>query len=351
MISIAGTASKGWLAKTLGVGFDYDYYFDAEKRYQIDCLCQDQVAKTLPDLNIFYSESNLGRRKYFSEKQVLVGGIQPNMLLGMLVGAEFVANDSFDADISPYCLVGRDPADLPDPQSLLEHEIVKLFDRQIISLKQQTSVPLRPIPPFFWDTSGRAAIHGPVTTAQKFFGEDFFVDMLTDPEKCHDTLNWIIDSFMVLVRHFSEIGELPITGVHIGECSACMINSEMFEQFVVPAVSRIGRDVAALRFHSCGASTHLVEQTKALPSLITLDVGGETSIAKVRECFGKDFPVSIAPMATSFSAKTSEPMLAWAERVITENDGGDLLIVFHLEPNYKLDIVMDLNDYIQVNCT
>ena len=97
MITLEGTLSKGYLSRTLGVAFDYDYYFNPEKRHEIDCRCNEYAAKQLPELNIFYSESNLGRSQYYSSNQVLVGGIQPNMLLGMLLDAEFIPHESMDA--------------------------------------------------------------------------------------------------------------------------------------------------------------------------------------------------------------------------------------------------------------
>lgn len=38
------------------------------------------------------------------------------MILGMLIGAEFIPNDSMDADISITSLKGKDPDELPGPQ-------------------------------------------------------------------------------------------------------------------------------------------------------------------------------------------------------------------------------------------
>ena len=124
MITIAGSLSKGWLAKKLDVAFDHDYYFNPEKRYEVDRLCNKYAENELADLDIFYTESNLGRFEYFSDNQILVGGIQPNMILGMLIGAEFVTNDSMDAAISPAPLKNKDTDQLPNPQDLLDHKIV-----------------------------------------------------------------------------------------------------------------------------------------------------------------------------------------------------------------------------------
>lgn len=345
MITIAGSLSKGWLAKKLNVAFDRDYYFKLDRRHEIDLQCNEYARSDLADLNIFYTESNLGQFEYFSDNQILVGGIQPNMILGMLIGAEFIPNDSMDADISATPLKDIDTEQLPNPQNLLDRELVKQFDEQIEQVR--SGKKLRAIPPFFWDASGRATLHGILTTAQKFLGEDVFINLMTEPRRVVEVMDWITESFIVLVKHFSHVGDIPVTSVHIGECSGCMVSQEMFEQYVVPNASRIAEALGSLRFHSCGASTHLLESMKKISNLASLDLGGDTSVAKVREIFGKDFPVEIAPMPADFSADSSEPILNWARQVIEENDGGPQRIIYHLEPDYKLENVRALSDYVR----
>ena len=345
MIKLVGSLSKGFMAKQLNISFDHDYYFNLGKRLEIDRQCNRYAAEELSDLDIFYTESNLGQFEHFSNDQVLVGGIQPNMILGILTGADFIPNDSMDADISMTPLNNTDPDDLPEPQSLLDHDLIKLFDKQIQQVQDEGN--LTPIPPFFWDASGRATLHGTLTTAQKFLGENIFIDLMMEPDKVIKVMDWITESFIVLTKHFSEICNLPVIAVHIGECSGCMVDPNMFEQYVVPQASRIADSLGPLRFHSCGASTHLLEAMKTISNIASLDIGGDTSVTKVREVFGSDFPVDIAPMPADFSADSSEPIINWAKQVIEENAGGNLRIIYHLEPDYKLEIVRALNEYIK----
>ena len=345
MTSIMGSLSKGWLSKALDVRFDRDYYFDLNKRYEVDRLCNEYAAKELSDLDIFYTESNLGQSEYLLENQILVGGIQPNMLLGMLAGSDFIPHDRMDADISVLPLKGKNPDELPAPETLVEHELVKFFDEQIALVRSEDK--LKPIPPFFWDGSGRATLHGTLTTAQKFLGENIFIDLMDESERVFKVMEWITESFIVLVKHFSEVGELPITSAHIGECSGCMVNLEMFERFVVPHACRIAENLGPLRFHSCGPSTHLLESIKTISNLTALNFGGDTSMAKVRELLGKDFPVDVSPMPADFSADSPEPLLNWAKQMIMENADGRMRITYHLEPDYKLEIVRALSEYMK----
>jgi len=276
----------------------------------------------------------------------LIGGIQPNMILGMLLGADFIPADDRDADITPNCLARCDPDDLPSPENLLDHGLVKLFDEQIARV-HSTQPSLRPIPPFFWDASGRAAIHGVLTTAQKLCGEAVFVDMMTAPQRCMQMMEWIADAYIVLCQHFAQQGNVSITDVHVGECSCCMVSPELAEKFVVPVTSRIGRALGPVRLHSCGTSTHLLETFAQIENLGSLDLGGETSIAKVRAGVGFQIPISLAPLPRDMSADSSAPILDWARRVLTDNDDGELEFVYHLEPSYNVEAIRGLTDFVQ----
>jgi hypothetical protein len=347
MITISGTLSKGWMARALGVKFDHDYYFDPDKRCAIDCKCNEFAAAQFHGMRLFYSESNLGQIDYWDNSQIQIGGIQPNMILGMLLGADFIPHDSYDADITPGCLSGKNVEELPPPKSLLDLELIKLLDEQIRRVQNDSEKQLRPIPPFFWDTSGRAAIHGAMTTAQKFLGETFFMDMMTEPQRCLEMMGWIADAFIVFCQHYSAIADLPITSVHIGECSACMVSPELIEKFAVPVTSKIGKKLGPIRLHSCGPSTNYLQAFSKIANLYSLDLGGETSMKKTRQIFGKDMPISVAPLPRDMSNDNTEPILSWAKRIAEENDGGNLEYVYHVEENYNIETIHALADFVK----
>jgi len=346
-ISISGTLSKAWLAEALGVKFDRDYYFDSNKRYAVDCRCNEYAEEKFPGMRLFYSESNLGQIDYWDKGQIQIGGIQPNMILGMLLDAEFVPRDSSDADITLACLAGKSLVDLPFPESLLEHPLIVLLDEQIQQAQENTQSQLRPIPPFFWDISGRAVIHGALTTAQKLFGEAFFMDMMTESKQCMEIMQWIGDSYIALCRHFSQIAHLPITEVHVGECSSCMVSPDLIERFVVPVTSKISDELGPIRLHSCGSSTSYLDSFSKITNLHSLDLGGETSIRRVRQVFGKKLPISIAPLPKDMSAESTDAILNRAKQIFEENDGGNLQYLYHLEPGYNIDTIYALTDFVK----
>ncbi len=347
MITISGTLSKGWMAKALGVVFDRDYYFEPSRRYAVDCQCNEYAAERFPEMRLFYSESNLGQIDYWDKSQIQIGGIQPNMILGMLLGADFVPQDSGDADITPGCLAGKNAAELLMPESLLGHRLTMLFDEQIRQVQDDSQRRLRPIPPFFWDLSGRAAVHGAMTSTQKFLGENIFMDMMTEPQRALEIMYSIAEAFIVLCRHFSEIANLPITGIHVGECSSCMVGPEVIERFVVPVTSKIGRELGPVRLHSCGPSTGHLETFSKITNLYSLDLGGDTSIRRAREVFGKKMLISVAPLPHDMSVQSTEPILSWAKRILEENNGGNLEYIYHLEPGYNINNIYALTDFVK----
>ncbi len=330
------------MADALGVAFDRDYYFDPQRRHAVDTQCNEYAAEHFAGMRLFYSESNLGQIDYWDKEQVLIGGIQPNMILGMLLDADFVSDDCHDADITTRCLEGKVPSDLPSPESLLDHPLIRLFGEQI----RRTQEHLRPIPPFFWDISGRATIHGVLTSAQKFLGETIFMDMVSDPKRCLEVMEWIAGAYIVLCQHFSQIADLPVTGVHVGECSSCLVSPDMVERFVVPATSRIGAELGPVRLHSCGPSTDYVEPFSRIENLCSLDLGGDTSIERVRGVFGNEMPLSVTPLPQDMSARSTEPILNWAGRILEENNGGNLEYIYHLESGYNLDTIYALTDFV-----
>jgi hypothetical protein len=347
MITISGTLSKGWMAKALGVVFDRDYYFEPSRRHSVDCQCNEYAAEHFPGMRLFYSESNLGQIDYWDKSQIQIGGIQPNMILGMLLGSDFIPQDSGDADITPVCLAGKNTAEVLIPESLLGHPLITFFDEQIRQIQEDSQRSLRPIPPFFWDMSGRAGIHGAMTSAQKFLGENIFIDMITDPQRALESMHLIAEAFIFLCRHFSEIANLPISGIHVGECSSCMVSPEMIERFVVPVTSKIGRQLGPVRLHSCGPSTGYLETFSKIENLYSVDLGGDTSIRRAREVFGKKMLISVALSPRDMSVESTEPVLSWARRVLEENDGGNLAYVYHLESSYNINTIYALTDFVK----
>jgi hypothetical protein len=331
MISIQTSVSKGWLHDEGGFCFDESYYFDPLYRWEQDRAIGRFLVGRFPQHPFHNMESNLVQGEYFSPDQVLVGGIQPNLIVGACLGAEFIFPPDKDSDIAGRPLEGlRGLADLPAPGTLLEHPLICRLDAQIVAVRQAT-------------------IHGFLTTALKLYGEEIFVRVYDEPEFVIALHDWITTVYVALVLHFARLGDLAVTSVHIGECSGTMLRPAHYERFVIPYASRLGRELGPVRLHSCGRSDHLLAAIAQIENLGSLDTGSNTSVAAIRAHFGADFRIDLAPPVELLLAGADRAgVVAWLARTLAENAGGPLHIGFHLEPGYSVENCVAIHEELRL---
>ena len=271
MINIEASVSKGWLHQAAGFVFDNRYYLDPIYRHEQDSLIHRFVKEQFPHYPIYNMEANLMQAEHMRDNHVLVGAIQPNMILAALLGAAFSFFEDKDADVSgkPLETLTR-KEELPAIQDILNHPLVRDLDAQIKRISGERP-DLKVIPPFFWDESGRATIHGIITTSLKLTGDNIMITMMCDPELAHDIHRWIADAYITLIHHFSELAELPVTSVHVGECAGIMLSADLFDAFIVPYVDLLGKELGPVRLHSCGLSNHIIEPISHIKNLQIID--------------------------------------------------------------------------------
>ena len=348
MIKIQASVSKGWLNKNGGFVFPDQYYFDPFFRWEQDKRINRFVSEQFPNYAIYNMEDNLIQAPYVNENQVLVGAIQPNMILAAILGAQFAINEDKDSDVLGRPLENITNCDeLPSLDSILEHPLIKDLEKQIQTLKD-SHPELKVIPPFFWDESGRATIHGVITTSLKLTGDNIMMTMLADPDLAHAIHQWIVDAYVILIRHFAVLGNLTITSVHVGECAGTMISSELYDEFVVPYISQLGDKLGTIRLHSCGISDHLIEPSSHIHNLKIIDTGSATSISGIREIMGTDFEINVfPPFEVLLLGVTQSETIAWLDKTLSENQGGPLQIAYHLEPDYDIQNCLAIHNELE----
>jgi hypothetical protein len=348
MINIEASVSKGWLNKNGGFIFDQKYYLDPVYRWEQDSIIHKFVRERFPRYAIYNMEANLLQASHVRSNHVLVGAIQPNMILATILGAQFSFYEDKDADVAgkPLEAITR-KEELPAVESILGHPLVKDLENQIRQI-QSDRPDLKVIPPFFWDESGRATIHGIITTSLKLTGDNIMTIMMFDPELAHAIHQWIVDAYIILVTHFADIGKLPVTSVHVGECAGTMISADLFQDFIVPYISRLGDKFGAVRIHSCGISDHLIEPMSKIRNLSIIDTGSGTSVAKIRQLMGPEFTIHIAPpMELMMEGVPKSEILGWLDTTLAENNGGPLQIAYHAEPDYEMRNCLAMHDELE----
>ncbi len=223
LISAVGSVSFGWLHAQGGFAFDEAYFLDPEVHLQREEQIHAFVASRFPGDPIYNMEAHLGQIEFRQQPVALVGALQPNLLLGAAVGAQFVFYGDKDPDITPAPLAHvQHLAQLPHVNWQQTWPIRLLLD-QIQMMQTKWSGRRVVVPPFFWDTSGRATIHGVLTTAQKLIGERIFTEIIDNPGFVRGLLDWITDSYSQLIALFAAAAEMKVTGMHVGDCSLCTI--------------------------------------------------------------------------------------------------------------------------------
>jgi len=345
MIKVQASVSKGWLYKHGGFVFDSGYYLDPYYRMKQDEACHDYIKGRFPDYPIYNMESNLVQAEYVVPDMMLVGAIQPNMIIAAALGAEFVFASDKDSDVKGFPLKDIKEADeLPAVMEILKLTFLKNLEDQYLKAREEHP-GCRIIPPFFWDTSGRATIHGIITTSMKFIGQDIFTLMMLKPELVKGIHDWITGVYIRVIKFFSDLGDIPVTSVHVGECSGTMLDEITYKEFVTPYISRIGKEFGAIRLHSCGNADHVMGSICEVENLKIIDTGSNTSLAKIRQIIGNDFELNVAPPVEIIS-EGSNPgdIKQWLEKTLTDNDDGNLKIAYHLEPDYNLSNCLFIHD-------
>ena len=347
MISIEASVSKGWLHQTAGFIFNDKYYFDPIYRWEQDSLIHEFVRNRFPHYPIYNMEANLMQARYMRKNHVLVGAIQPNMMLAAILGAEFSIFEDKDSDVSGKPLESLSKKeDLPEISDILNHPLVLDLDAQIKQIAD-THPDLKVIPPFFWDESGRATIHGIITTSLKLTGDNIMVTMLADPELAHSIHFWITEAYITLIRHYSTLANIPVTSVHIGECAGPMLSAELYNEFIVPYINKLGRELGPIRLHSCGCSDHITEAMSHIKNLQIIDTGSNSSLRLIRSLKGRDFMIHVAPpMECLMKNAPRSRILEWLDKTLEDNDNGPLQIAYHLEPDYDVDNCLAIHELL-----
>ncbi len=345
MIAFQASVSKGWLHDKGGFKFDEKYYKDPLYRQLQDRNMNGFVRREFPDYPLYHMEANLMQAGHANENQVLVGGIQPNLILAVALGSEFVIYPDRDSDISGNPLKNiASGKDLPALEQIMDHPFIQELDAQIIDLKS-THPELEVIPPFFWDNSGRATIHGIITTSFKLIGDNVMIMIIMDPDLLHVIHQWITDVYILLINHYAELANMPITSVHVGECSGTMISNDQYSEFITPYVTQLGKVFGNIRLHSCGQSDHILDAISQIENLKVIDTGSDTSIAKIREMTGLGFEINLEPPVNlMLKGSPKSDLIKWFDRVLEENQGGPLKFAFHLESGYAAENCLMIYD-------
>ena len=346
-VTVSGTVAIGVMHSEGDFTFGRDYYFDPDFRWQQDLEIAKWCEETFAPYPIYNAEAHLIQLEHLPVPFRHIGALQPNLIIGAGVGAEFRFYGTQDPDITQYPLQHIETKD--EIMGLYkipweETEPILTFLKQIDEGRARLSDSGVDIfPPFFWDRSGRATIHGPLTTAHKLMGENFFMKLLDDPETAIAFVDWIADVYIQLITLFAERADHPITGIHIGECSGCLFSPDQWAA-ALPAMNKLVDACGGCRIHSCGTSDHLVERMAEVHNISNFNIGTNTSVKRSRELVGHAMQLDVIPDPEMLCFGTPDQIRNWVHLTLDENEDGPMEIQFHMDAAVPLKNVQTIFD-------
>ncbi len=351
-VCASGSVSIGVMHGEGGFIFDESYYFDPEHRWQQDLEIARWCERKFSPYPIYNAEAHLVQLHQQPYPYRQVGGLQPNLIMGAALGSNLIFPGNTDPDISAVSKLSLAEGDQYEWKS---KEPVKTFLTQIDFLNQKYShQDVDVYPPFFWDRSGRATIHGPLTTAVKLFGEDFFTLPYTDFKYAEKIIQWITTSYLKLIQIFAGSAGINFNDIHIGECSGSLFPPDIWESLAVPAMKKLADAAGSVRIHSCGRSDHLFDQIKRVDHLTCLNIGSGSSLKLAREKFGTDLKIDLIPAIHLLNDGQVDDIKLWIDQCLSENDDGPLHIQFHYDigmPFKNIKRIFDTLDAYGVSFT
>jgi hypothetical protein len=265
-----------WWHKHYGLSFDWDFFYDPKRR-----VWQEQRMRQL----LYDRFGDLGLGQKDAPRRPIVGPIL--MGSGYIVQEILGCEVNYQADGNPWVL----------PRNLSEAEILALAAPENIedtpSMKNLLGL-MASLEAEFGYLQGDVPLHSIVNVAIDLRGQEYFIDLLQNPELVAHLHRVIVQTIYKVGRRVkARTGHVAISinrtiasfdpGIFtIPNCSLQMISPQMYEAQLLEYDEWLGRQLPPLGFHHCGTNAHLFAPLYARAGAVYLDVGYGSDIAACR---------------------------------------------------------------------
>ena len=255
--------------KHLGTNYGEGYYFDPGYRSEIEK--QEQLF--LYEILGKYGE---GSKQPIPSTDLM---IQPVDLVMATQGARVVCPEDATLETwgNPWSGLSVEEIERIDPQEAAHHPVI---DR-IISQYHEMEKMYGNKADIFGIKAGNMSIHAPYTTAHQLCGEELFCKMLDNPAEIRIILMKIWQIYRTIFGRLREILNAPVPHqLNMGDCSACMLPQDLYHDLVLPVNCEITNGFQEVKYHSCGGSTHLLNDFAGIPKLKIIELGPGTDFSE-----------------------------------------------------------------------
>lgn len=266
MAKISLNFMPAFYCKHLGVTYGESYYFDPAYRAEVECAEQRFLYAALGEYGVGSASPQPSPSLF----------MQPIDVILLSQGAQLHCPDdaTLEARGAPWAGMTVSDIDRLDAHEAARHPIVDAVLEQYRVLQSMYGDRAD----VFGLKSGSVGIHTPYTTAHQLCGEGLFMLMMEDADGARVVLEKVRALiFAVFGRLIEELAARP-RHLHLGDCSASLLSPRVYEQIVLPVNQKLAAQYPATGYHSCGASTHLLQSFATLPRLGNIQLGPGTDL-------------------------------------------------------------------------
>jgi hypothetical protein len=279
--------------KHLGVTYGEAYYFDPRYRADVECAESHFLYEILGRFGVGNPTPSPSPNLF----------IQPIDLLKATQGAIVCCPPDATLETRGHAWADLSVAEIGrlNPRDAAYHPFINTLlaeYRELLSLYGKQA-------DLFGIKTGRMNVHAPFTTAHQLCGESLFYLLVDDPQGARVIFDKIWSLYQAIISRLSaEIGTPPLSRIHLGDCSASMISAGQYREVVLPANQAIAAMFEQASYHSCGASSHLLEAFAEIPGVKSIELGPGTNLAQaVRHLPG----VAMCPLIDPLVMRNASP--------------------------------------------
>lgn len=253
--------TQKWWVANYGLNFNQRYYNDPIWRVACHLEMQQILQEVLPEVPA----------KCFALYQGNVGLILDpvNIIMG-ICGSRFEYLENQDPwAVGPIFHTTEDieAFEIPD------WENSTFFTEQVAQFNNLAQkYPPSEIEAFGMRTT--ATFNSTLVCGHKLVGEELFVLMIQKPELVHNFFAKVTALNMALIDFWAQLRNVEIDDLFIGDCSACLLSPRLYHEFSLPYNTQmIEHYSATYGIHSCGPSTHIVQDLVSAPGVSWCEVG------------------------------------------------------------------------------
>ncbi len=268
-ISVSLNFMPAFYYKHTGVKYGDAYYFDPRCRAEIELVENAFLYEVLGDIGVGSPSPSPSTNLF----------IQPIDLLKAAQGADIVCPPDATLETRGHVWGSLSIAEIAkiNPHDAANHSFINTVLAQYREMQKLYGERAD----IFGMKSGTMNIHAPYTTAHQLCGEDIFYIMSDDPQGAKIIFGKIWDIYQaVFARIGKEIGAPPATRIYLGDCSASMLSTRLYREVVLPTNREIAAKFTSAGYHSCGPSTHLLNEFSDILGITSIELGAGTDLAQ-----------------------------------------------------------------------